>query len=311
MLDPGAFLINSKTGRVIAATFVEFLSGNSTNPSICFTNSPDSGLHCDDTGAVNYIKNGTNLGEIKTALNGGSTSTVTSVALAAPTGFSVSGSPITESGTLELAYATGYQGFTNAESLKLAYIADYANNYVHPNHRGDVTSDGDGVTTIANNAVSNAKLADMAGGTIKARITAGTGDPEDATTEQVRALLGVPSEGIGYALSLSTAELTDEADIQKHVMSAPGTITELRYQCPLAAPTGSSLELDVLKNGVSILSTRLTIDVGEISSETAAVPAVISDASFEAGDVYSFSRTQGDAGATARGDRIFMFYQET
>ena len=74
MLDPRAFLINSKTGRVVAATFIEFLSGNSTNPSICFTDSPDSGLQCDNTGAVNYIKNGINLGELGTAssLIGGS-----------------------------------------------------------------------------------------------------------------------------------------------------------------------------------------------------------------------------------------------
>lgn len=74
MLDPRAFLINSKTGRVVAATFIEFLSGNSTNPSICFTDSPDSGLQCDNSGAVNYVKNGINLGELGTAssLIGGS-----------------------------------------------------------------------------------------------------------------------------------------------------------------------------------------------------------------------------------------------
>jgi hypothetical protein len=116
--------------------------------------------------------------------------------------------------------------------------------------------------------------------------------------------------GIGYALSSSTAQLTVEANIQAHRMSAAGTITELRYEAPLAAPTGSVLELDVLKNGTSILSTRLTIDAGEISSETAAVPAVISDATFAAGDVFTFSRTQADAGGTARGDRIFVIYQE-
>ena len=67
MLDPRAFLINSKTGRVVAATFIEFLSGNSTNPSICFTDSPNSGLQCDNTGAVNYVKNGINLGELGSA----------------------------------------------------------------------------------------------------------------------------------------------------------------------------------------------------------------------------------------------------
>jgi len=69
VLDPRAFLINSKTGRVVAATFVEFLSGTSTNPSICFTDSPDSGLQCDNAGAVNYVKNGINLGELGTASN--------------------------------------------------------------------------------------------------------------------------------------------------------------------------------------------------------------------------------------------------
>ena len=64
MLDPRAFLINNKTGRVVATTFIEFLSGNSTTPSICFTDSPDSGLHCDSSGNVKYIKNGTDQGEL-------------------------------------------------------------------------------------------------------------------------------------------------------------------------------------------------------------------------------------------------------
>jgi hypothetical protein len=63
--------------------------------------------------------------------------------------------------------------------------------YVHPNHTGDVTSVGDGTTTISNNAVSNAKLADVATNTIKGRVSASTGDPEDLTPSQVRTLLNV------------------------------------------------------------------------------------------------------------------------
>ena len=67
-------------------------------------------------------------------------------------------------------------------------------------HTGDVTGAtaltiGDGkVTTekIANNAVTNAKAADMAVNTIKGRIAAGTGDPEDLSVNQARALLSVP-----------------------------------------------------------------------------------------------------------------------
>jgi hypothetical protein len=46
---------------------------------------------------------------------------------------------------------------------------------------------------IANDAVTNAKLANMANATIKCRTTAGTGDPEDCTATQVAALFTAPT----------------------------------------------------------------------------------------------------------------------
>jgi hypothetical protein len=56
---------------------------------------------------------------------------------------------------------------------------------------GDVTaSAGSNATTIANDAVSNAKLANVATATIKGRITAGTGDPEDLTPAQALEVIG-------------------------------------------------------------------------------------------------------------------------
>lgn len=58
---------------------------------------------------------------------------------------------------------------------------------------GDVTKNaGDTVQTIANNAVSNAKLADMAEARVKGRSSgSGTGDPEDLTAAQLRTILGL------------------------------------------------------------------------------------------------------------------------
>lgn len=44
---------------------------------------------------------------------------------------------------------------------------------------------------LADNTVTNAKMADMANATIKGRSTAGTGDPEDLTATQVRSLLSL------------------------------------------------------------------------------------------------------------------------
>lgn len=49
--------------------------------------------------------------------------TVTSVALSAPAGFVVGGSPITGAGTLALNYASGYQGYTTADASKLSGIS--------------------------------------------------------------------------------------------------------------------------------------------------------------------------------------------
>lgn len=44
---------------------------------------------------------------------------------------------------------------TAANVRTMINVADGANAYTHPNHSGDVTSSGDGVTTIANNAIHN------------------------------------------------------------------------------------------------------------------------------------------------------------
>ncbi len=57
------------------------------------------------------------------------------------------------------------------------------------NHTGDVT--GSDVLTIAANAVTNAKLAQMGTAKFKGRTTAGTGDPEDLTATQATAMLNV------------------------------------------------------------------------------------------------------------------------
>ena len=48
--------------------------------------------------------------------------------------------------------------FTDAEKAKLSGIATGANNYVHPNHTGEVTSTADGATVITDNVVDEANL---------------------------------------------------------------------------------------------------------------------------------------------------------
>ena len=77
--------------------------------------------------------------------------------------------------------------FTDADHNKLDGVAASANNYVHPNHSGDVTSSGDGATTIANDAVTTAKIADDAvtadklANSINTEIAANTAKTSNAT----------------------------------------------------------------------------------------------------------------------------------
>ncbi|ULO08149.1 hypothetical protein H1230_04730 [Paenibacillus sp. 19GGS1-52] len=53
--------------------------------------------------------------------------------------------------------------YTTAEKTKLTGIAPGANNYTHPNHIGDVTSAGDGVTAIAAGVIVDADVNAAAG----------------------------------------------------------------------------------------------------------------------------------------------------
>lgn len=87
---------------------------------------------------------------------------------------------------------------------------------------------------IANNAVTNAKLATMANATFKCRNTAGTGNPEDCTATQATALLNamVGDSGSGGTKGMVPAPASGDAAAGKY-LKADGT-----YAVP---PGGSGL----------------------------------------------------------------------
>lgn len=69
-----------------------------------------------------------------------------------------------------------------------------------------------GTSELTDNSVTAAKMADMANSTIRGRVTAGTGDPEDLTVAQTKTLLAyVPGDITGFDTQVRTSRLDQMA----------------------------------------------------------------------------------------------------
>lgn len=86
------------------------------------------------------------------------------------------------------------------------------------------------------------------------------------------------TQSIQIACSDETTALTAGAGKVTFRMPYAFTLTGVRASVT-TAPTGSVLTVDINEAGVSILSTKITIDATEKTSTTAATPPVISDTS--------------------------------
>lgn len=136
---------------------------------------------------------------------------------------------------------------------------------------GDATaSAGSNALTIANDAVSNAKLANMAASTVKARITGSTGDPEDATVAQVNALLqadGLTNDAAGFRgipqNSRSAAYTIAAADNGKHILHPSADTTARTFtidsNANLALPIGFTVTFVNQASG-GVITIAITTD---------------------------------------------------
>lgn len=85
----------------------------------------------------------------------------------------------------------------------------------------------------------------------------------------------------------------------------PTKILAVGARCDTAG-TGSSTIIDVKNNSVSILSTLITIDDGETSSETAATQPVISAGDIALDDVITYHITQVGSTTPGKGLSVWM-----
>lgn len=173
---------------------------------------------------------------------------------------------------------------------------------------GDVTGTGTGsfAATIANDAVTYAKMQNVsATDKLLGRSTAGSGDVEeitctaagralidDAAASNQRETLKVGMTALYFACSDLTTALT--TGTTKGVIYNPFAtafnVVEVFAGLATAQTSGSTFTVDINEGsgaGTSILSTKLTIDNGDLtggngSGTASATPAVVSDASIAA-----------------------------
>ena len=113
------------------------------------------------------------------------------------------------------------------------------------------------------------------------------------------------SRELGLAISDETSNLTVGTAKLTVRMPYPMTLTAVRANVN-TAPVGSTIIVDINKSGVSILSTTLTIDDGEKTSVTAAVPAVISDGALTDDCELTIDIDQVGSGTAGKGLKLWL-----
>lgn len=139
---------------------------------------------------------------------------------------------------------------------------------------------------IANDAITNAKAANMATSTIKGRVTAGTGDPEDLTPTQAKSVLAIANTDVSGLGTMSTQNASA-------VAITGGTITGLGTP----SASGDAATKGYVDGQVTGLQWKPAVRVATTTTGTLAT-------AYENGDTV-------DGVTLATGDRILLKDQST
>lgn len=108
---------------------------------------------------------------------------------------------------------------------------------------------------------------------------------------------------LGFALGDETTTITTGTAKLTFTMPFDAVITEVQGSLVTASSSGVP-QYDINEGASSILSTKITINVGELTSITAAVPPVISDSAVSKGSLMTCDIDV--AGTGAKGPKIFI-----
>ena len=118
------------------------------------------------------------------------------------------------------------------------------------------------------------------------------------------------TESFLFALSDETSNLASGNDKLKFRMPYAFTLTDIRASVNVA-PTGADIVVDVLKNGVSVTTSNLTIDAGDTTSVGSGSAVVIGTAAIADDDIISFNLTQTGSTDAGKGLKVTLIGHKT
>ena len=204
------------------------------------------------------------------------------------------------------------------DSVTSAWVNATPSTGLSDGNKGDITVSGSGSSwTIDSAAVTFAKIQDLNADVVLGR-TGTNGDVEeisctsfarslldDANAATARATLGIQDVFI-IACSNEDANLTVGTAKVTFRMPYAATLTAVKASVT-TAPTGSNLIIDINEGGTTVFSTPLSIDATELTSTTAATPAVISDSSLADDAVITIDIDQIGSTVAGTGLKVYLY----
>ena len=134
----------------------------------------------------------------------------------------------------------------------------------------------------------------------------------NGTTESWATGAGNIAPTLSFIVSLTAedGDLTVADNLAQIRLPFAFTLTEVRAFVN-TAPTGAALTFDITMNSSTILSTLLTIDVSEKTSEDAATPPVISTAALTDDSIIGFNCDVIGSSNSGAGAKIMLIGYET
>ena len=193
--------------------------------------------------------------------------------------------------------------FTDADHSKLDGVAASANNYVHPNHSGDVVSAADGAMTIQTDAVDIAMLSATGtpGSTTFLRgdnawATAGsTGidDNSDATAITIDSSenvgIGTTSPTSGYKLDVNGKIIISQGDAEIRFNSGGGWIGNSAEANTVVIGTSGSERMRIDSTGAVTKPNQPSFRVGGTNGESGAGTVVKHTTTYHNTDLFAIA----------------------